>query len=137
MSIWTQWTHYFTGRKGGLKNFILLPLLFLKRNMLFSKNALSLQNFLVLLSSEDRMTKRIDEAKEELRAELATKEQVANLGIAIHQVDTNLVKKVNKHERRLENLEEKKQTNDPHKTNDEKSRTTTSEEKYPHSSKAA
>ena len=66
-------------------------------------------------ASEARVTKRIDEAKEELRAELATKEQVANLGIAIHQVDTNLVKKVNKHERRLENLEEKTQTNDPHK----------------------
>jgi hypothetical protein len=66
-------------------------------------------------ASEVRVTKRIDEAKEELRAELATKEQVANLGIAIHQVDTNLVKKVNKHERRLENLEEKTQTNDPHK----------------------
>src|SRR5437764_14113699 len=66
-------------------------------------------------ASEARVTKRVDEAKEELRAELATKEQVANLGIAIHQVDTNLVKKVNKHERRLENLEEKTQTNDPHK----------------------
>jgi len=66
-------------------------------------------------ASEDRLSKRIDEAKEELRAELATKEQVAQLGIAIHQVDTNLVKKVNKHERRLENLEEKTQTNDPHK----------------------
>src|ERR1051326_1490280 len=63
-------------------------------------------------ANETRTTKRIDEAKEELRAELATKEQVANLGIAIHQVDTNLVKKVNKHERRLENLEEKTQTND-------------------------
>jgi hypothetical protein len=66
-------------------------------------------------ASEARTTKRIDEAKEELRAELATKEQVANVAIAIHQVDTNLVKKVNKHERRLENLEEKTQTNDPHK----------------------
>ncbi len=66
-------------------------------------------------ASEARMTKRIDEAKEELRAELATKEQVASVAIAIHQVDTNLVKKVNKHERCLENLEEKTQTNDPHK----------------------
>src|SRR5690242_18825108 len=66
-------------------------------------------------ASEARTTKRIDEAKEELRAALASKEHVANLGIAIHQVDTNLVKKVNKHERRLENLEEKTQTNDPHK----------------------
>jgi len=66
-------------------------------------------------ASETRVTRRINEAKEELRAELATKEQVANLGIAIHQVDTNLVKKVNKHERRLENLEDSTKTNDPHK----------------------
>ncbi len=66
-------------------------------------------------ASEDRLSKRIDEAKEELRAELATKEQVAQLGIAIHQVDTTLVKKVNKQERRLENLEEKTQTENPHK----------------------
>ncbi len=66
-------------------------------------------------ASEARTTKRIDEAKEELRAELATKEQVANLAIAIHQVDTTLVKKVNKQERRLENLEEKTQTENPHK----------------------
>ena len=66
-------------------------------------------------ASEDRLSKRIDETKEELRAELATKEQVAQLGIAIHQVDTNLVKKVNKQERRLENLEEKTQTENPHK----------------------
>src|SRR6266516_7904010 len=65
--------------------------------------------------SEDRLSKRVDEAKEELRAELATKEQVAQLGIAIHQVDTTLVKKVNKQERRLENLEEKTQTENPHK----------------------
>jgi hypothetical protein len=61
-------------------------------------------------ASEARTTKRIDEAKEELRAELATKEQVANVAIAIHQVDTTLVKKVNKHERRLENLEESLQS---------------------------
>ncbi|SRR6266571_8540713 len=67
-------------------------------------------------ASEDRLSKRVDEAKEELRVELATKEQVAQLGIAIHQVDTNLVKKVNKQERRLENLEEKTQTENPHKT---------------------
>jgi len=66
-------------------------------------------------ASEDRLSKRVDEAKEELRVELATKEQVAQLGIAIHQVDTTLVKKVNKQERRLENLEEKTQTENPHK----------------------
>ena len=66
-------------------------------------------------ASEARTTKRIDEAKEELRAELASKEQAAQLAIAIHQVDTTLVKKVNKHERRLENLEEKTQTENPHK----------------------
>jgi len=50
-----------------------------------------------------------------LRAELATKEQAAKLGIAIHEVDTNLVKKVNKQERRLENLEEKTHTENSHK----------------------
>ena len=66
-------------------------------------------------ASEDRLSKRVDEAKEELRAELATKEQVAQVAIAIHQVDTTLVKKVNKQERRLENLEEKTQTENPHK----------------------
>ena len=57
-------------------------------------------------ASEARTTKRIDEAKEELRAELA---------IAIHQVDTNLVKKVNNQERRLEALEEKTETPNPNK----------------------
>lgn len=57
-------------------------------------------------ASEARTTKRIDEAKEELRAQLA---------IAIHQVDTNLVKKVNNQERRLEALEEKTETPNPNK----------------------
>src|SRR6266487_3580901 len=65
--------------------------------------------------SEDRLSKRVDEAKEELRAELATKEQVAQLGIAIHQVDTNLVRKVHKQERRIENLEEKTGSPNPDK----------------------
>jgi vacuolar-type H+-ATPase subunit I/STV1 len=70
-------------------------------------------------ASEERVTnrieKRIDEAKEELRAELATKEQVATVGIAVHNVEVKLTQKVNKHERRIENLEEKTKTNDPTK----------------------
>jgi len=65
--------------------------------------------------SEDRLSKRIDEAKEELRAELATKEQVAKLGIAVHEVDVKLVKRIHSHERRIDELEKERGIPNPDK----------------------
>ena len=70
-------------------------------------------------SSEERVTarleKRIEEAKEELRTELASKEQIAKLAIAIHEVDVKLTRKVHGHERRIDELEKDKGLPNPDK----------------------
>ena len=70
-------------------------------------------------ASEERVTKRlekrIEEAKEESRTELASKEQVAQVAIAIHEVDVKLTRKVHGHERRIDELEKEKGLPNPDK----------------------
>ena len=66
-----------------------------------------------IASSEERVSKRIAETKEELRAEIVAARAEAKADMLT--IDAKLVKRVNSHERRIDELEKEAGIPNPHK----------------------
>lgn len=66
-----------------------------------------------ITSSEERVSKRIQETKEELRAEILAARAEAKADMLT--IDAKLVKRVNSHEKRIDDLEKEVGITNPHK----------------------